>query len=432
MYGGGDPANYIITNPGTFLTEGINVISIEGHNTDESSTDFSLIPMLTFGLSGAGYTDVLPDYIHLTGNKLHANFKIASEGETLIFSNPDSSVVDSVSPVQLVADVSYGRKPDGTNDWLYFASPTPGMSNISGGFNTLPRGDTVRFSVEGGYVLGGFELELSSADPADTIFYTLDGSEPSRDDSIYTNPLHITEICVVRAVSLNIHKLPGVIATNTYITRDHTLPVFCISTNPENLWDYNTGIYVMGPNASTTNPYYGANFWMDWEKEAHMEFYDQNNVKQLDQDIGIKIFGAWSRAHAQKSLALFARREYGKGSFDYKFFRDKPITKFESIILRNGGNDWNYAIFRDGFVSTLVRDMDIDRMAFQPAILYLNGEYWGILNIREKVNTNYLAENHFVDPLDVNLLEDNAEIVDGYQCILPSADEFPEFEYPGN
>ncbi len=169
----------------------------------------------------------------------------------------------------------------------------------------------------------------------------------------------------------------------------------------------------MGPNASTTNPYYGANFWMDWEKEAHMEFYDQNNVRQLDQDIGIKIFGAWSRAHPQKSLALFARREYGKGSFDYKFFKDKPITKFESIILRNGGNDWSYAIFRDGFVSTVVRDMDIDRMAFQPAIVYLNGEYWGILNIREKVNPNYLAENHFVDPDNVNLLENNASVIDG-------------------
>ncbi len=219
MYSGGDPANYIIANPGTFLNEGINVIAIEGHNTGTNSTDFSLIPMLTLGLSGAGYVDDLPAYIKLTGNKLHANFKISSEGETLIFSNPDSSVIDSVSPVQLVADVSYGRKPDGMNDWFYFESPTPGMSNINPGFNTLPRGDTVRFSVEGGYFSGGFELELTSADPADTIFYTLDGSEPSRDDFIYTNPLQISGICVVRAVSLNIHKLPGVVATNTYFTR---------------------------------------------------------------------------------------------------------------------------------------------------------------------------------------------------------------------
>jgi hypothetical protein len=413
MFSGGFPENYLVSVPGTVLVEGLNVIAIEGHNTGTGSTDFSLIPMLTLGLSGAGYLDDIPDYIQLKGNKLHTNFKISSEGETLILSNPDSSVIDSVSPVQMVVDISYGHKPDGSGNLFYFAIPTPGANNVNEGFSVLPRGDTVQFSVKGGYYPGGFNLGLSSADPADTIFYTLDGSEPSRDDLVYSGPFAISTNSVVRAVSLNWHKLPGVIATNTYITTHHTLPVFCISTNPENLWDYYTGIYVMGPNASTTNPYYGANFWQDWEKEAHMEFYDVNNVRQLNQDIGIKIFGAWSRAHAQKSLALFARREYGKGSFDYKFFKDKPITKFESLILRNGGNDWDYAIFRDGLTSTLVRDMDIDRMAFQPAILYLNGEYWGILNIREKINPNFLEENHFVDPENVNLLEDNADIVDG-------------------
>lgn len=413
MYNGGFPKNITVNNPSAILVEGVNVLAIEGHNTGTGSTDFSLIPMLTAGLSGTGYTDDIPEYIQLRGRKLHTNFKISAEGESLYISGPDTIPVDSISGVELVADVSYGRRPDGAGTCYYFASPTPGSSNISEVFTTLPRGDTVRFSKEGGYFFPAFQLTLSSADPADTIFYSLDGSEPGREDSVYTGPITISANCVVRARSLNIHKLPGVISTNTYFTRVHTLPVVCLSTNPENLWDYYTGIYVMGPNASASVPYYGANFWQDWEKRAHMEFYDKAGARKIDQDIGIKIYGAWSRAHAQKSLALFARREYGKGSFDYKFFADKPITKFESLILRNGGNDWNYAIFRDGLVSTIVRDMDIDRLAFQPAIVYLNGEYWGILNIREKINTNYLAGNHFVDPDNVNLLEDNAVIVDG-------------------
>lgn len=413
MFNGGFPENYTVSNPASILVEGVNILAIEGHNTGTGSTDFSLIPMLTTGLSGAGYTDDIPDYIQLKGRKLHTNFKISSEGESLYFSDPDTIPVDSIPGVELVADVSYGRQPDGTGTFYYFASPTPGSSNISAVFPTLPHGDTVKFSREGGYFFTAFQLSLSSADPADTIYYSLDGSEPGRDDSVYTGPITISANCVVRARSLNIYKLPGVIATNTYFTGSHTLPVVCLSTNPENLWDYYTGIYVLGPNASTTNPFYGANFWQDWEKRAHMEFYDKRGSRQIDQDIGIKIYGAWSRAHPQKSLALFARREYGKGSFDYKFFADKPITKFESVILRNGGNDWDYAIFRDGLVSTIVRDMDIDRLAFQPAIVYLNGEYWGILNIREKINTNYLAGNHFVDPDDINLLEDNAVIVDG-------------------
>lgn len=413
MYNGGNPENYSIADFSSFLVEGVNVLAIEGHNTGTSSSDFSLIPMLTVRFTGGGYVDDHPDYILLNGNNLHTNFKISSEGETLIFSNPDSSVIDSVTPVQLITDISYGRKPDGENGWFYFSSPTPGSSNIHEGFSTLSQSDSVKFSVEGGFFAGGFDLQLSSADPADSIFFTLDGSEPSADDPFYSNPIHISGNCVIRARLLNFHKIPGVVITRTYIIRDHTLPVVCLSTDPYNLWDYNYGIYVMGPGASATYPYFGANFWQDWERKAHMEFYDENGVKQIDQDIGIKIFGNYSRANDQRSLALFARREYGKGSFKYRFFKDKPINEFESLVLRNGGNDWDRAIIRDGLTSTLIRDMDIDRMAFQPAIVYLNGEYWGILNLREKVNTNFIAENHFVDPDDVNLLENNGNVVDG-------------------
>jgi hypothetical protein len=413
MYGGGYPVNFQISDPSGFLTEGVNVLAIEGHNSGSGSSDFSLIPMLSLGFRGAGYIDDLPPYIQLNGNKLHTNFKISSDGETLILSRPDSSVIDSLSPVQMVADISYGRKSDGENTLFYFASPTPGSSNIYDGFSTLPQCDSVKFSAEGGYFQGSFELQLSSNDPADTIYFTLDGSEPSRDNSLYNGPIPISKNCVVRAISLNYLKLPGAVSTNTYFTRMHTLPVVCISTNPENLWDYYTGIYVLGPNAASDNPNFGANFWQDWERKAHMEFYDINGIRQIDQGIGIKIFGAWSRSRPQKSLALFARRQYGKGSFEYKFFKDKPIEEFESLVLRNGGNDWDQGILRDGLTSVLISKMDIDRMAFQPTIVYLNGEYWGILNLREKVNTNYIAENHDVNPDDVNLLESNASVIDG-------------------
>ncbi|MBK8884294.1 MAG: CotH kinase family protein [Bacteroidales bacterium] len=144
-----------------------------------------------------------------------------------------------------------------------------------------------------------------------------------------------------------------------------------------------------------------------------MELYDVDGNKQIDQDIGLKIFGSWSRALPQKSLAVFARNIYGKGSFQYKVFKDKPIKKFEALVLRNAGNDWSGAIMRDGLTSTLVRDMDMDRQAFQPAIIYINGEYWGIQNIREKVNSDYLAENHFVNPANVNLLEFSGSPVEG-------------------
>jgi hypothetical protein len=137
---------------------------------------------------------------------------------------------------------------------------------------------------------------------------------------------------------------------------------------------------------------------------------------------GIKVYGAYSRMRDQKSVALFARKEYGKGSFEYKFFKNKPFNKFESIVLRNSGNDYEGLRFQDCFLTGLTDDMDIDKQAFQPAAVYLNGQYWGILNIREKVNEHYIANNHSVDPDKVNILEKEGELITGsnqtYQELL--------------
>jgi hypothetical protein len=412
MYQGGLPENFLVRDPGRFLVEGLNVIAIQCHNSAANSSDLTLIPLLTLGLSGTGYTDNHPDYIIPSPKPLHTNFKLSSLGETVILSNPDSSQVDSVAAVSLLADISYGRKPDGSDSWFFFSPSTPGKTNSGRGYDHFI-GDSVKFSYTGGYFPGGMEVSLSTVDPSDTIVYTLNGSEPATGDAVYTKPILVTKNIVVRAKALNAQKLPGVVATNTYFTKKHTLPVVCLTTDSVNLWDYNYGIYVLGPNAAADNPYFGANFWQDWERRAHMELYDADGNRQIDQDIGIKIAGAWSRANPQKSMALFARTEYGKGAFNYKVFKDKPIEKFEALLLRNGGNDWPNGILRDGLTSTLVRDMDIDRMAFQPSIVYINGEYWGILNMREKVNSNYLAENHFINPEKVNLLEGDGAVIEG-------------------
>jgi hypothetical protein len=412
MYQGGFPENFIIYDPLTFLVEGVNVIAVQGHNCDASSSDLSLIPMLTIGRLSTGSADSVPDYIQLKGRKLHTNFKINEDGETIILSRTDSSVVDSVSPVRMPADLSYGRKPDGENTWGYFSVSTPGSANITKVYPSL-NVDTVIFSSLGGYYPGGVNLQLSSANLSDSIFYTIDGSEPTVSSLRYLGTIEFSGNTTVRARSIKSDWLPGPTSTNTYITKKHTLPVVCLSTNPENLWDYNNGIYVLGPHASPDLPNFGANFWQDWERKAHMELYDVDGIRQIDQDIGIKIFGAYSRSLPDKSMALFARKEYGKGSFDYKVFKDKLLDKFEALVLRNAGNDWDQAMMRDGLTSTLIRDMDMDRLAFQPSVVYINGEYWGILNIREKVNSNYLAENHFVDPDNVNLLEFNGSILEG-------------------
>ena len=412
MYQGGYPENYIIENPGAFINEGVNVIAIQGHNADAPFADLSLVPMLSVGRTGVAGSNTVPSYIQLKSTKLHTNFKIKEDGETIVFSRPDSSIMDSIPSIRLTVDFSYGRQPDGQSVFFYFPTPTPGLPNNTRSYTEL-NADTVFFSTKGGYYPGGISLSLSSKKHSDSIYYTLDGSEPTVSSIRYSAPFTLSGNAIVRARSLKVNLLPGPVATNTYITTKHTLPVVCISTDPPNLWDYNTGIYAYGPNASTDYPYFGANFWQDWERKAHVEYYDSTGKKQIDQDAGLKIFGSWSRALAEKSFSLFARKMYGKGSFNFKFFRDKSITEFESIILRNSGNDWDQAFVRDDFTSVLVRDMNMERQAFQPCVIYLNGEYWGILNMREKVNSNFLAENKYVNPDNVSILEYSGDALEG-------------------
>jgi hypothetical protein len=283
--------------------------------------------------------------------------------------------------------------------------------------------DSVFFSVQGGKHIGGLTLILTSNNPGKPIYFTTNGSVPTSSDILYKGPILINHDTVIKARVISGTAQCGAVFTNTYVTTiNHEFPIVCLSTDSINLWDYQTGIFANGPNASGKDPFFGANFWQDWERVVHFEFYDRKGIKQIDQDAGMKVFGAYSRAREQKSIVLYARKKYGKGSFKYKFFDTKPIDKFESIVLRNSGNDYWGLRFQDEFLTGLTDKMDIDKQAFQPAVVYLNGKYWGILNIREKVNEHFISENHSVDPDKVNIVEIEGIAVVGsnqkYQEIL--------------
>ena len=411
IWQGGAPEIFDISNPQDILVEGTNVLAIQGHNVSLTSSDMSLIPFLTVGRSGTAYINNVSDYLSFPTGGLHTNFKIGMSGESLYLSDISGLIIDSVSGVSLPNDVSFGRQPDGSSLWYYFGEPTPGQSNSTTGIAEIII-DTVVFSKKGGMYNTGTSIMLSS-DGGGNIYYTLDGSIPTEDDVLYSGPIGISKNTVIRARVIGSGILPGPVVTNTYITElDHEFPIVCLSTDPFNLWDEFTGIFAMGPNPGDY-PYFGANFWQDWEKTIHFELYDPSGVKQIDQGAGMKVFGAWSRALDQKSVSLFARSQYGKGSFEYHFFKNKPIDKFESIILRNSGNDNMELQFHDGFMTGLTNGMDVDRQAFQPAAVYFNGEYWGILNLREKVNEHFIASNHHVDPDSVNILELAGDVVFG-------------------
>ena len=200
--------------------------------------------------------------------------------------------------------------------------------------------------------------------------------------------------------------LPSAIVDRTYIIdeENHNLPVVSIITDEDNLWDWNSGIYVSGPNATTNYPYFGSNFWQPWSRKSRMEFFDASRVKQFEAVFDLEIHGGWSRAEPQKSFRIDAKSIY-TGDIEYALIERKPaITQYNNFNIRNGGQHGASDRIQDAVISRLGENTHIDRMGYQPCIVYLNGAYWGLYGIREKIDEHYVESNHGISSKDIDLL----------------------------
>ena len=239
---------------------------------------------------------------------------------------------------------------------------------------------------------------------------------------VYESPISIHETTVLRASTMN--GGDDLAQAQTYFIEEKksSLPVIAISADPENLWSNDSGYYVAGDSAADQRPYFGANFHQSWEKPVYMEYYTSKGTLGFEQGMGMRGYGAWSRAHTQKSKAFFARKQYGDGDLDYPLFDSKDIDSYEAFILRNSGNDWLASLMRDALMTSVISHTSLDIQAYSPVVVYLNGEYWGIMNAREKINEHFIADNHGLDHKDSidllgfeykNYLDDPIEVLEG-------------------
>lgn len=412
MYNGGKPELFDINDFLSLLKNGENTLAIEVHNYGTSSSDMTIIPFLSFGYdqtpaNSLGSLEILD----LPVSYFHSNFNLKNSGETIMIFDKAGSVIDSIKTGEIPTDVSLGRFPNGTDNWFYYFEPTPFTKNPIGEYTGIaPQPD---FSVKGGLYLAPFNLNLSIPE-AGEIRFTTDGSEPDEYSNKFSSAITINSTKIIRAKSYIPGQLPSHVNTQTFIFQtNNDLPVVSLSTDPFNFFDNDSGIYVKGPNAESSFPYFGANFWQDWEKPIHIEFYESNGALAFSQDAGVKIFGNWSRGNAMKSLALFARKIYGDEYFEYELFPDREFDKYTSFLLRSSGNDWGNSMIRDALVHRLAEPLNIDNQAYRPVIVYLNGEYWGIHNLREKINDDYISAHHNVDTKDLNIIENQFLTVKG-------------------
>ena len=326
-------------------------------------------------------------------NYWHTNFKISASGEAVILSDSNGTIIDQVYVPASLTDVSYGRISDGKLPWI-FQEPSPGSANTGKAIIS----DSVSVSLPGEFYPSAVAVGLSAG--TSDIYYTLDGSDPDSTSLKYSAPITINETRVLKAISKKTNLLPSPTIYESYFINEQTdLPVISLIADPFDLFDPDSGIYT--------------NFTMDWERPAHVEFFEDDKSPGFSENCGIEIYGSQSANWDQKSIAVKFKNDYGVTKIDYPLFPGFWLNTFKAFVLRNAGNDWQYTHIRDAVMQTLVKDLDIDYQEYRPATSFINGEYWGIYNIREKINEHYIANRHGVDPDNIDLLENNKRVIVG-------------------
>lgn len=359
-----------------YLTNSMN--TLEKNNLP----DVKLKPGEFYILMASGDTN-------LTNNSyVHINFKI-SDVESLYLTK-DNEIIDSIFIANVPLGYSFGK----TDDYglYYFSKPTPKEENGTG---TSSVAYIPEFSVESGIYNNseGIDLEISGNG---TIYYTLDGSTPTTNSKVYSGPIFLNETTVVKAISYKEGKLSSEVKVGSYIINEnHTLPVMSVSLNPGSFNNIQ------------------ADAWnTELESSAYAELYEDG--KSFSIPCGFKLFGGSTRGLAKKSFSLKFRKRYGEASLNYQVFENRDYSKYNSLILRSGSQDSEEAFFRDILMTSLVDGVtNLKVQAYKSVILYINGKYWGVYNIREQVDDDFIANNFNVSKEGSNIVRIDNDITTG-------------------
>lgn len=310
---------------------------------------------------------------------------------------------------------------------------------------------SVFFSVNGGLYQNPFSLTLSTDLENAQIYYTTDGSDPTENSILCSGdisienrtsqPNDLSEISgvstgfkapnglvfkgtVIKARAISAESRTPVFVNSYFVSDDiltrYGVKIISITTERDNLFSKQNGIY-MSPNYLESGELY--------ERSAFVEVFDSDGSCQIAQPAGIRIHGGASRNYQQKSFRVYAREnpEYQSGglkTFENNLFdgtvtdfRGGIITKYKRFMLRNGGNDWDKKFIQDAFIQDVCAPLDFDTQGYRPAVAFINGEFWGMYDLRERYDDQYFRYHYKLnDNKDVAMLKLSSE--DGKRDIL--------------
>ena len=331
-----------------------------------------------------------------TNNFFHTNFKISSTGETVFLFSPAGTPVSQLFVDCGDLDNSTGCHPDASPNVFLFQQATPSSSNNASFTYTQYLLPPV-FSAPSGFYETPFSVTVTNPNTgASAVHYTLDGSEPTEASPLYTgSPIPVSDSLALKARALASGFLPSRIAVATYLLNvDHLTPVLSVVTDNSNLYGP-TGIF--------------DNWWYDWEKTAYVEYFDSAQNLIFSQRAGMKIDGGWGGARANPQHSFRIQLDdgvLGDGPITYPLIPDKPNrTKYSQFYLRNGSNQYLIYPYKDACqVRLMCKNTHNYYSAWRPVSVYINGNYFGLYELREKFDPEFFETCEGADPGQTDIL----------------------------
>jgi len=369
------------------LAAGLTAGPISSLSFQVSNTSGEFYDYVSFSINSTSISELQSNFLPQQGNKLHTNFKLSGDSENVYLFDSNEQLVHSLEISSPQTDISIGLQPDGS-DVLKWLNPSPNVTNNTSSSFT----DTLKeplFSMQSGVFSSIINLSLNNPNPGNTkVVFTLDGSTPTINSTQFTTPIQILNNTVVRAKVFpigNSTSLPSETASSTYlIGASHTTPILLVTTDNENLYGP-TGIF--------------DNFNSDWIKPAHATYLNEGPGHPLlfETRTAMRMDGGagGSRSNPQHSFRLsFDHGALGENPIEYPLIPDRPNrSKYSDIYLRNGSNQYLVLPYKDASqVRMMSEGTNNYYSAYRPVSVYINGQYFGLYELREKFNSEYFEQ----------------------------------------
>jgi hypothetical protein len=378
-----------------------DTINLQGYYLSDNATIPTKWTFPNAKIAPYGYLVVIASSKNQVINgEIHTNFAISKSGEPILLSSPTGTLLEGVDVPEVGKNIAYSKNPQ-TLLWQY-STPTFGAYNSYVNPRFVPEPNT---NTKAGFYPAAINVTFTCAQTTDQVVKVdFDNTLLS---VVPNGVVNVTTNTVLRMACRNTDGDLSNPKTDSYfIGESSTLPVVSLSANAaqfSNMYtNYNSPIEIIG----------------------HAEYFDKGKTEVFDLDLQMELHGNATKQFPMKSIRISAKSSIGKSKIEGAVFADRPYKSFKQLVLRNSGNDYNRLLYRDLLNSRMAAGTNVDYLAGQPALVFVNGAFQGLYNVRERTNADYVASLHGVDPTNIDLLENNAFVT--YPTIWNGLDDIKE------